>query len=195
MSENSIIQALLQALRERDAYTYSHSIRVSRLARFLAQSAGLSSDHQQIIEISALLHDLGKIGIPDQILLKPAKLTPEEQDFMRLHPKKGIEILKPLSDFTLFQAIIPGILCHHERVDGLGYPFGLKEEEIPIDARIILIADTFDAVTTTRPYRQALSTEIAFQELQKYSGVQFDAELVRIFIEALPSWDEIKKAA
>lgn len=195
MSENSIIQALLQTLRERDNYTYNHSIRVSRLARLLAQAAGLSQDHQQIIETSALLHDLGKIGIPDQILLKPAKLTPEEQECMRLHPKKGIEILKHLSDFPLFQAIIPGILCHHERIDGLGYPFGLKEEEIPIDARIILIADTFDAVTTTRPYRQALPVDVAFQELHKHSGVQFDAELVRVFIEAFPSSEEIKKAA
>lgn len=182
-----VIETLLQALKARDHYTYGHSRRVAQIALRLARAAGLSEDHQFIVEHASLFHDLGKIGIPDHILLKPAKLTPEEQEVMRLHPLKSIQIIQPLTHHPFFKAILPGISCHHERVDGLGYPLGLKDEEIPIDARIILIADTFDAMTTNRPYRNALPMEKAFQELEAHAGRQFDAKLVQVFIEDLSS--------
>lgn len=188
-----VIEALLQALKARDYYTYGHSQRVAQIARRLAQASGLSEDHQSIVEHASLFHDLGKIGIPDHILLKPAKLTHEEQEVMRLHPLKSIQIIEPLTHLPFFKAILPGISCHHERVDGLGYPSGLKGDEIPIDARIILIADTFDAMTTNRPYRNALPMEIAFRELQAHAGRQFDAELVQIFIEDLSSLQDEEK--
>lgn len=189
-----LIESLLTALKERDLYTYSHSQRVAQVARRLAQIAGLNEEHQEIVEYAAMFHDIGKIGIPDPILLKPSRLTLEEQNTMRLHPLKGLKIIQPLSPIPFFKAILAGITCHHERIDGLGYPFGLKGDEIPIDARIILIADTFDAMTTDRPYRKALPTETAFEELQKHAGTQFDRELVKVFINDI-GIEPLKKAA
>jgi HD-GYP domain-containing protein (c-di-GMP phosphodiesterase class II) len=189
----SIVYTLLSALKERDPYTYGHCRRVARNARLLAQAAGLNEKDQKIVEISSIFHDLGKIGIPDQILLKPGRLSPKEEDIMRTHPVKSIEIIKPLTGIPFFKSLIPGILHHHERMDGLGYPYGVQGDKIPLSARIILIADTFDAMTTTRPYRKGSGYDFAYKELKQFSGRQFDPHLVQIFLKAHPKWGAIEE--
>jgi HD-GYP domain-containing protein (c-di-GMP phosphodiesterase class II) len=183
-----LARTLLAALKERDPYTYGHCRRVARHARLLAKAAGLSDFEGQVIEFSSMFHDLGKIGIPDSILLKPGRLTPEEEAIMRAHPVKSAEIVTPLSHLPFFKAMIPGIRHHHERIDGLGYPHGLSGDRIPLEARIILIADTFDAMTTTRPYRKGLPHDFAYAELRKFANRQFDAQLVETFLKAHPGW-------
>lgn len=185
--------SLLRALRERDPYTYGHCRRVARNAKKLAEAAGLNEFEQRVVEYSSMFHDLGKLGIPDSILLKPGRLTDEEEAIMRLHPVKSAQILEPLAGVPFFNATLPGIRAHHERIDGLGYPDGLKGDLIPLVARIILIADTFDAMTTTRPYRKGLADEIAFKELRLFSGRQFDRHLVEIFAKAYPTWGDVEE--
>ncbi|MFZ9595627.1 MAG: HD-GYP domain-containing protein [Bdellovibrionia bacterium] len=184
----SISATLLQALKERDPYTYGHCRRVAHNARLLAQAAGLDETQQRIIEFSALFHDLGKIGIPDRILLKPQGLTREEEAIMKLHPVKSVEILKPLEAVPFFKSILPGVRHHHERIDGAGYPDGIAGSAIPLSARILLIADTFDAMTTTRPYRKGFDFSFAYEELKKFAGRQFDKQLTQIFLKAHPTW-------
>jgi HD-GYP domain-containing protein (c-di-GMP phosphodiesterase class II) len=188
-----VAASLLQALKERDPYTYGHCRRVARHARLLAQAAGLSEFEQRAVEYASLFHDLGKLGIPDSILLKPGRLTEEEEAVMRAHPVKSAEIVQPLSDVPFFKAIIPGIRHHHERYDGKGYPDGVWGDSIPLIARIILIADTFDAMTTTRPYRKGMDKSIAYKELQLFAGRQFDHQLVKVFLQAHPTWGEIEE--
>jgi HD-GYP domain-containing protein (c-di-GMP phosphodiesterase class II) len=189
----TVAMALLQALKERDPYTYGHCRRVARNSRSLARAAGLNPFEQQVVEFSSMFHDLGKLGIPDSILLKPARLTPEEEEIMRAHPVKSVEIVQPLAHVPFFKATIPGIRHHHERIDGGGYPDGVKGDLIPLIARIILIADTFDAMTTTRPYRKGLPHEVAYKELKLFSGRQFDGQLVKIFTDAHPKWGQIEE--
>ena len=188
-----ISQALLQSLKERDPYTYGHCRRVARNARLLAKAAGLTEEQQAIIEYSSLFHDLGKIGIPDRVLLKPDRLNEEEEAIMREHPIKSVEIIQPLVSLPFFNSMVPGIRHHHERIDGGGYPDGMQGEHIPLHARIILIADTFDAMTTTRPYRKGRAEEFAYKELMQFSGRQFDPQLVQIFLKAHPTWDKIEE--
>lgn len=183
-----VAKSLLQALRERDPYTYGHCRRVARHARLLAQAAGLSEADQNSVEYASLFHDLGKMGIPDEILLKPGRLTPEEEEIMRAHPIKSAEIVAPLAEVPFFKGVIPGIRHHHERFDGKGYPDGIFGEKIPLIARIILIADTFDAMTTTRPYRNGMDAQFAYKELKLFSGRQFDKHLVEVFLKAHPTW-------
>ena len=183
-------KSLLKALRERDPYTYGHCARVAHNAKLLAKAAGLSSHQQSVVELSSLFHDLGKMGIPDSVLLKPGRLTEEEEAIMRSHPIKSAEIIRPLQTIKIFKETLPGIENHHERIDGLGYPFGKAGDEIPLSARLILIADTYDAMTTTRPYRKGLPPEIAYKELVTFAGRQFDKDLVKIFLQAHPTWDE-----
>jgi HD-GYP domain-containing protein (c-di-GMP phosphodiesterase class II) len=185
---HTLATTLLQALKERDPYTYGHCRRVARNARLLAQAAGLNEYEQRVVEYSSMFHDLGKMGIPDRILLKPGRLSDEEEAVMRAHPVKSAEILTPLTHVPFFRALLPGIRHHHERMDGRGYPDGVKGDQIPLTARIILIADTFDAMTTTRPYRKGLAEEIAYKELRTFGGRQFDLRLVEIFLKAHPKW-------
>lgn len=187
----SVAKTLMQAMRERDPYTYGHCRRVARHARLFAAAAGLSENEQRVIEYSSLFHDLGKMGIPDSILLKPGRLTVEEEAIMRAHPLKSAEIIVPLSHIPFFRNTLPGIRHHHERMDGTGYPFGIEGDNIPLSARIMLIVDTFDAMTTTRPYRKGLAFEIAYKELKIFAGRQFDAQLVKIFLQAHPKWDKL----
>lgn len=172
----------MSSLEEKDPYTHGHSIRVAEFASLLAQSLSCSEQEIYEIELSALLHDIGKIGIPDSILGKPAKLEIQEFEIMKSHPSRSAKILEKVSSFS---NLIPGIKFHHERYDGLGYPDGLSGEKIPLAARIVLIADTYDAMTTTRPYRNSLSHEIAITEIQKCSGTQFDPYLVEVFLRAI----------
>ena len=191
---DAVTQTLLQALRERDPYTYGHSLRVAHHSSLLAKAAGLNEFEQRIIAASSMFHDLGKLGIPDSVLLKPARLNAREEALMREHPTKSAEILAPLSQIPFFRSTLPGIRHHHERMDGEGYPDRIAGENIPLTARIILIADTFDAMTTNRPYRKALATEIAYKELKQFSGRQFDTHLVKIFLSAHPTWESIEES-
>lgn len=178
------LRAIISTLEEKDSYTHGHSIRVAEYSVLLGQELGFSESTLKELELSALFHDIGKIGIPDSVLMKPARLTKAEFEIMKSHPVRSAKILEKISSF---HALIPGIKYHHERYDGLGYPEGLKGEDIPLFARIILIADTYDAMTSTRPYRLALDKEIAFEELRRCSGTQFDGKLVDAFIRAIRS--------
>src|SRR5579885_453935 len=183
-----VAKALMKALWERDPYTYGHCRRVARTSRLLGHAAGLNERDQKIIEFSSMFHDIGKMGIPDHILLKPGRLTREEMAIMMSHPVRSEEIIAPLVEVPFFKAVLPGIRHHHERIDGKGYPDGIVGDKIPLIARIILIADTYDAMTTTRPYRKGMEPEIAYKELQTFAGRQFDPKLVEIFLKAHPKW-------
>jgi len=189
-----LTDTLLKALEERDPYTFGHCRRVARNAKLLAKAAGLNEYESMVVEYASVFHDLGKIAIPDSILLKPGRLTAEENEIIRTHPIKSVEILEPVTSIPFFKDLIPGILHHHERTDGKGYPHKLKGEEIPMTARVILIADTFDAMTTTRPYRQGLPDEVAYKELQTFAGRQFDSDLVKVFCKAHKSWEPFEES-
>ncbi len=175
-------RTILKALDVKDNYTFGHSMRVAYFSLVTGAEAKLSEEEMSDLELSAIFHDIGKIGTPDAVLNKPSRLSEEEFQVMKQHPEKSYEILK---DFPNFEKIATNARLHHERYDGKGYPLGLKGEEIPVAARIILIADTFDAMTSTRPYRKGLPYEVAFDELIQFSGSQFDPFLVRMFIQGM----------
>jgi putative two-component system response regulator len=174
----NVIQSLIFALEAKDRYTNGHSRRVSWLALKLGGRANLSNRDLEHLQIAAMFHDLGKIGISESILLKPVPLTIEEYSHIQTHPDIGVKILQPMKEF---QDILPIVRHHHEHYDGSGYPSGLKGEEIPIGARIIAVADAFDALTTARPYRSARSLGAAFEEIMLGAGRMFDPELVKLF--------------
>src|SRR2546425_10489457 len=169
------IQMLAGAVDEKDPYTRGHSDRVTRYSLMIARELGQTEDFIEIVRISAQLHDVGKIGIEDRILKKPGALTPEEFDVMKTHTTKGANILRPVSQM---KEMIPGIELHHESLDGRGYPRGLKGEEIPLLPRIIAVADTFDALTTNRPYQQAHDPEAALRIIHNLSGKRLDPSAV-----------------
>ena len=175
MTYDRTLTALMSALDARDRETEGHSVRVSRLACMLAEAIGLNGAPLKALERGALLHDIGKIGISDSILHKPGKLTEEEWKVMRIHPDIGARIVEGI---PFLQETLPVIRYHHERWDGSGYPVGLKEKNIPIQARIFAVADVFDALTSSRSYRNKSSAEDAVQYLREQSGIQFDAEVV-----------------
>lgn len=176
------LRSIISTLEEKDSYTHGHSLRVAEYAVIIAHELNLSDLEVREVELCALFHDIGKIGIPDQILLKPGRLTRAEFEIMKSHPVRSSRILEKISSL---RNLIPGIKYHHERFDGLGYPEGLRGQDIPLYARIILIADTYDAMTSTRPYRLALDKEVAFAELRNCSGTQFDPTLVEVFIHGI----------
>ncbi len=178
--------SLLSALKERDPYTYGHCLRVGQLARRLAQAAGLNPYEQQILETTGFFHDLGKIGVPDPFLLKPSKLTSLEVAQIHDHPLQSCRILEPLSRTPFFRSTLPGVRHHHERLDGQGYPDRLAGNAIPLPARMILIVDTFDAMTTTRPYRKGMPFEVAYQELTSSGAKPFQMLLSVCRIIRLP---------
>ena len=186
------LRAIICSLEEKDSYTHGHSIRVAEYSQLLAAEINLSELEIKEVELSALFHDIGKIGIPDNVLLKPARLTRAEFEIMKSHPVRSAKILERISGM---RNLIPGIKYHHERFDGLGYPEGLKAQDIPLYARIILIADTYDAMTSTRPYRLALDKEVAFEELRRCAGTQFDPQLVDAFIRAMGAREKGEKQA
>jgi len=174
------IQGFAMAIEAKDRYTIGHSERVARIALEICRGLGLSEDETGRIFQAALLHDIGKIGIRYEELNKPEKLTPKEYEMFKLHPVIGKKILQPI---TFLQDILPLIYHHHEQYDGSGYPDGLRGEEIPLGARILAVADTYDAMTSDRPYRPALSHEVAIEELKRCSGTQFDPKIVNAFIK------------
>ena len=174
------INMLAQSVEMRDTYTGGHTARVTEYSVLLAQQVDVSPEDLHIIKIGTPLHDIGKIGIDDAILRKPGKLTQAEFDIMKTHTTKGVKILEQVGDLA---PVIPIVRSHHERWDGLGYPDGLKGEEIPRLARIVAVADCFDAMTSDRPYRQGLPPETAFAEVEKQKGKQFDPEIATAFLK------------
>jgi len=173
------IMAIANMIEARDAYTRGHSNRVAQCSVAIGKKLGLSEKELKNIDYMALLHDIGKIGVPDNILNKPFSLTEDEYAVMKKHPTKGYDILK---NFSAIPDLHYGILYHHERYDGKGYPGGLKGEEIPFQARIIAIADTYDAMTSDRAYRKALPLDVVIEEFVENRGIQFDPQLVDVFL-------------
>lgn len=183
-----VAQSILAKVKQKDVDTFDHCVRVSQLSRLLAKAAGLNEYDQKIVEFAGLFHDIGKVGVPDEILLKPARLTEVEYEVMKSHPLMSVEILKPLSHLEFYGLTIPGVRHHHERFDGKGYPKGVIGEDIPLASRLILVVDTYDAMTWSRPYRKGLAPEVAYKELVDFAGRQFDPKLVEIFNKAHPTW-------
>lgn len=174
------LRALVKALEAKDHYTKEHSERVTALALNLANHLGLSETEIESLRFAGHLHDIGKVGIQDKILLKPGRLTPEEYEVIKRHPLIGAEIVGHIS---LLRDEVLIIKHHHERWDGKGYPDGLAGEEIPFLARILAVADTYDAMTSNRPYRPPLSHEVALREIRQNSGTQFDPLVVEAFLD------------
>lgn len=179
------IVSFAHALEASDPYTRGHSERVSRYAHVLAQGLGLTDKEQEQVTQAALMHDIGKIGIRSDKLNKPGKLTDEERAMFKTHPAKGKRILDPIPSM---RELIPGAFCHHESFDGSGYPQAMMGENIPLIGRIVAIADTYDAMTSDRSYRQALTHQAAIDELQRFSGSQFDPKLVPVFIRLITEY-------
>jgi len=172
------------ALEAKDRYTAGHSQRVARFATLIARAMGLAKDQVEEVAQVALLHDIGKIGMLDSILNKPSNLTAEERELVKSHPVIGAQILAPVKTF---ERHVVGIRYHHEMFDGTGYPDKLKGEEIPVTARIVSLADAFDAMTSTRPYRIGLPLAFAMQEMIKMRGRQFCPMAVDAFVRVLQS--------
>ena len=176
------IYALTAAIDAKDSYTFIHSMNVSKYAVILAESLDMNSNDIEIIRDAGLLHDIGKISIPERILQKTSRLTDEEYAIMKTHVENSTKMIRYLPDMDY---VIPAVVGHHERYDGTGYPRGLAGQNIPYMARILTIADCFDAMTAKRPYKQALSVDYAVNELEKNSGTQFDPVLVKQFFELI----------
>ncbi|MHC4995080.1 MAG: HD-GYP domain-containing protein [Planctomycetota bacterium] len=174
------LKAMVNALDAKDPYTRGHSERVAMLAKQLATRMGLPDETVEDIWISGLVHDVGKIGVPEAVLRKPGKLTDEEFGYIKQHPKAGYDILKDIPPMT---NMLPGVLHHHERYDGHGYPHGLTGADIPVFGRILALADTFDAMSSNRAYRSAMPRQRVLDEIRDCAGSQFDPELVPLFLE------------
>jgi HD-GYP domain-containing protein (c-di-GMP phosphodiesterase class II) len=180
------IRALAAAVDAKDPYTRGHSERVARYSVAIARHLDLPADEVKKVRIAALLHDVGKIGIDDRILRKPTALTDDEFEIMKLHPVKGALIMGQIPQLKW---IIPGMKYHHEKWDGTGYPDGLAAEEIPLLARIISVADTFDAMTTTRPYQKAMKSDYVVSRIKTFSGTRYDTRVTDALEQALSSRD------
>jgi putative nucleotidyltransferase with HDIG domain len=175
------IRAVANSVEARDAYTRGHSNRVAEISKIIAAEMGWGRRDLEMIDWGGVLHDLGKVGISDSILNKPGKLTDEEFAIMKSHPSIGGQII---GGIAFLEPLMPYIAQHHERYDGRGYPAGFKGEEIAIQGRLLAIADTYDAMTSDRPYRKGLAAHIAYDEILKCTGTQFDPVLVRAFEKA-----------
>lgn len=184
----STIQALATAIEAKDPYTKGHSERVTKYAVAIAREMGLSSEEVRQILYAAILHDIGKIGVSGDILRKPGALSEEERDFVKKHPEIGAGII---SSIRVLKEIVPIVLYHHERFDGKGYPGGKKGEEIPLGARIIAVADAFDAMTSDRPYRPRMTVEQAREEIVRNAGTQFDPQVVEAFLRVLEREEQL----
>lgn len=170
-----VVRAMVNTIDAKDSYTCGHSDRVATIARLLAEELGLDEVESQRVYLAGLLHDIGKIGVPDHILMKAGKLTDSEFEMIKKHPVIGYNVLRDLHQISY---VLPGVLHHHESVNGLGYPAGLKGEQIPLVARILAVADAFDAMTSNRPYRAGMPFGKAYEILRNRAGVQWDARVV-----------------
>jgi hypothetical protein len=179
---DSTVKALVQAVETKDYYTRGHSERVSRVTEMIAREWGMREDRVQVIRIAGMLHDVGKLGVPTKILQKQGKLNQVEFEAIKLHPLRGYEMLCEIDFLT---EALSGVYHHHERLDGRGYPMGLQDDEIPEFARIIMVADAFDSMTSTRSYRLAKSVDEAIAELRRCEQVQFDPKVVDCLVAAV----------
>jgi len=185
-------EALMQSLKVVDPGTYAHCLRVGEMSRKLARDAGLNEYEQKMAEFSGIFHDIGKLGIDPEIIGKPGKLDPREMDIMKSHPIMSEQIVRPLATNGFFREILPIIRGHHERVDGEGYPDKLIGDKIHVLSRVILIVDTYDAMSQTRAYRKGLPDDIVYAELKRCAGTQFDPQLVRTFLQAHKTWSVLE---
>lgn len=183
------IETLRYTVEAKDSYTRGHSDRVSEYSVLIGKHLGLPEEDLKILRIGGLFHDIGKIGVPDALLLKEGKLTDDEYSEIKNHPSIGKQIL---SNATIFKDMIPIVYYHHEKYDGTGYPERLKGREIPYFARITAVADTFDAMTSNRSYRKALPLDVVRAEIERCSGTQFDPDIAKVFLDILDyHFDEI----
>ena len=178
------IQMLAAAIDEKDPYTRGHSGRVAKYSEIVGHELRLSAEELDRLRISALLHDVGKIGVDDRVLKKPGALTDDEFELMKQHPIKGANIMRPVAQL---QEMLPGIELHHEQMDGRGYPYGLTGEQIPMMAKIIAVADTLDAITTNRPYQSAMELDYALERIRYLAGARFDSTVVDALESAIRS--------
>jgi HD-GYP domain-containing protein (c-di-GMP phosphodiesterase class II) len=178
------IRMLAAAIDEKDPYTRGHSDRVAKYSLIIGRELNLTDEELDRLRISALLHDVGKIGVDDRVLKKPGALTDEEFELMKQHPAKGANIMRPVAQLA---EMLPGIELHHEHVDGRGYPYGLRGDQIPLMARIIAVADTLDAVTTHRPYQSAMDLDFALSRIRTLTGSKFDPVIVDALEAAVQS--------
>lgn len=186
-----LVETLRLAVEAKDTYTRGHSERVSAYSVLIGEKMELSSRRLKTLKIGGIFHDVGKIGVPDSILLKEDKLTDDEYSKIKKHTVVGAEMLEPVS---YFKNVLPIIKYHHERYDGTGYPEGLKGEKIPILARIVAVADSFDAMTSKRSYRNSLSLKKVKTELEKGKGTQFDPQIADVFLDIIENdYDKIKE--
>lgn len=185
-------RALMESLKLVDPATYAHCCRVGEMSRKLARDLGLNEYEQKLAEFAGLFHDIGKIGVPQAIIGKPGRLDEEEYKIMQSHPELSERIVAPLANHSFFASILPGIRGHHERIDGTGYPDKKRGDEVPLLARIILVVDTFDAMSETRAYRKGLPIDVVYAELKRCSGTQFDSQIVKTFLEAHIHWEPQK---
>jgi putative nucleotidyltransferase with HDIG domain len=179
----STTKALAAAIDAKDPYTRGHSQRVAQISLEIAKEMGLAPSEQQKVNVAALLHDVGKIGIEDQVLKKPTKLTEKEYGIIQQHPRWGAMIMGHIGQL---KEIIPGIQHHHERLDGTGYPQGLQGSQIPVLARIIAVADTFDAMTSERLYQKAMETQYVVDKLLEWKGTRYDPDVVDAMVRVYP---------
>ena len=175
------VKALAAAIDGKDKYTRGHSERVARFSVAMGKYLGMPADELETLRISALLHDVGKIAIDDNILKKPAALTDEEFEIMKTHPQRGYKIM---SQIPAMEEFLPGMYMHHEMVNGMGYPQGLRGEEIPLQAKIVSVADTFDAMTTNRPYQKGMELEDALNRIKSFVGTRYDGKVVEALVQA-----------
>ncbi|WP_147535237.1 HD-GYP domain-containing protein [Bacillus marasmi] len=187
-NKTEIIMSISKLLDSRDAYTANHSENVAKYSLMIAKEMKLSKSQCKAIYLGGLLHDTGKIGVPESILTKPSQLTNKEFEIIKNHPIIGYESLKHVSSLKT-TGILDMVRFHHERYDGKGYPYGLKGKDIPLAARIMAIADSFDAMTSKRVYNDARSIEFAISEITKNKGTQFDPEIAELFINILKNQD------
>jgi putative nucleotidyltransferase with HDIG domain len=181
-----MLSMLSRAIEARDPYTQGHSARVTAIAEAIARSLGWSEEQLASLRVGGPLHDIGKLAVSDDVLRKEGRLDEDELAEIREHPRIGAKILLRVSSF---RDALPYVLYHHERWDGAGYPSGKAGEEIPVEARVLAIADAFDAMTSDRPYRRALTREQALAEVERCAGTQFDPEIARVFLEVFGERD------
>jgi HD-GYP domain-containing protein (c-di-GMP phosphodiesterase class II) len=178
------VKALAAAIDGKDKYTRGHSERVSRFSVAIGQRMGLGTEELETLRISSLLHDVGKIAIDDAILKKPSALTDAEFEIMKTHPQRGYKIMAHIPAMKEF---LPGMYMHHEMINGEGYPQGLRGDEIPLQAKIISVADTFDAMTTDRPYQKGMDLEVALNRIKSFVGTRYDGKVVEALVQACAS--------
>ena len=170
-----LMRMIAKAVDERTAYLRGHSERVAAYAAAIAWKLGLDEHQVERVRLAALLHDIGCLGVEDYLVMKTTPLTPEEFEIVKAHTVKGAAILRPI---TMLQDLVPGVELHHESLDGMGYPYGLKGEQIPLMARIVSVADSFDAMTTPRPYQSAMNADYVLDILTRLSGTRYDPSVV-----------------